>query len=77
MELKRDIEKDIASHIWTEVAFLGKFDLLDLLSRAEKSEVKKVKIHRRLVPNLILHHTILEFLRRHGVTVIREDVVKG
>jgi hypothetical protein len=77
MQIKKDFEKDVTAYIWTEAAFSGKFELLDLLSRVEKGEVKKVKIHRRLVPNLILHNTILRFMERHGVTLVRDDVVRG
>jgi hypothetical protein len=77
MNIAKDFEKDVALFVWSELASLGKFELIDLLARAEKGDVKKVRVKRQLVPNIILHNTVIKFLTKHGVEVIRDDIRRG
>jgi len=69
--------KDVEQRLWIELAIRGRFDLLEVLSQVEKGEVKKLRVKRKLVDDLILHNTVIKYLEKHGVTVVREDIVKG
>ncbi len=55
--------------LWNYLAEKGKFEIIDLLARAEKHEIHKVKIKRRLVPDQEMHDFIVSFLKKNDVEV--------
>lgn len=69
-------EKTDSTFIWTYLIGLGKFELIDLMAKAEKHEFKEIKIKRALVPDIVIHNSIIKHLEKNGITVIREDIKK-
>lgn len=47
-----------------------KFELIDLLAKAERHEIHTVKINRKLVDSVPYHNTIISFLKRNDVEII-------
>jgi len=66
--------KTDSTFIWTYLIELGKFELIDLMAKAEKHEFTEIKIKRALVPDIVIHNNIIKHLEKNGVTVIREDI---
>jgi beta-lactamase superfamily II metal-dependent hydrolase len=67
-------EKIEPNFIWTYLIDLGRHDLIELMAKSDKKEIKKIKVKRMLVPDLIIHNTIIKYLENNGVRVIREDI---
>jgi hypothetical protein len=69
-------EKTDPNYIWTYLIDLGKLDLIELMAKSDRKEMKTIKIKRLLVPDLIIHNTIIKYLENNGIKVIREDIKK-
>ena len=67
-------EKTDPTFIWTYLIGLGKYNIIELMAQAERHEIKLIKIKRPLIPDLVIHNTIIKHLEKNGVTVIREDI---
>ena len=67
-------EKTDPTFIWTYLIGLGKYNLIELMAQAEKHEIQLIKIKRPLVPDMVVHNTIIKHLEKYGITVIREDI---
>jgi hypothetical protein len=60
--------------IWPYLIELGKFDLIELMAKSDKKEIHEIVIKRLLVPDIIVHNTIIKYLEKNGVKVIRKDL---
>ena len=59
-------------HIYQHLLELGKFDLMDLIAKADKHEVHAIRIKRQLVPSLPYHNAIIQRLKKNGVEIIEQ-----
>jgi hypothetical protein len=69
-------EKTNPTFIWSYLVELGKYDLIELMSKSDKKEIKKVIIKKLLVPDLVIHCAIIKYLEKNGVEIIRRDIKK-
>ena len=69
-------KKTEPTFIWSYLIEQNKLDLIELMAKSDRREVKKIIIKRTLVPDLIVHNTIIKYLENNGVIVIREDIKK-
>lgn len=67
-------EKTQVSYIWTYLIDLGKLDIIELMAKSDKKELHKIIIKKHLVPNLVVHNTIIKYLENNGVEVVRQDI---
>ena len=67
-------EKSDPNYIWTYLIDLRRFDLIELMAKSDRKEINTIKIKRLLVPNIVVHNTIIKYLEKNGVKVIREDI---
>jgi hypothetical protein len=67
-----DNSKFIIQEVWDYLTAIGKFDLIDLLAKAEKKEIHTLKIKRPLVGNRFINIMILKFMKDNGVNLIME-----
>lgn len=67
-------KKTESTFIWSYLIEQNKLDLIDLMAKSDRREVKKIIIKRTLVPNLIIHNTIIKYLENNGVVIIRKDI---
>jgi hypothetical protein len=58
--------------LWNYLAGLGKFDIIDLLHKAENKKIHTIKIKRQLVPDMVMHNTIINFLETNNI-VVKQD----
>jgi len=56
--------------LWLDLVLFDRHDIIELLYRADRGEIKKVQINRQLTSNTITHLNILSYLKRRGVEVI-------
>ena len=62
--------------IWPYLIELGKYDLIELMAKSDKKEIHEIIIKNQLVPDLIVHNTIIKYLEKNGVKVIRKDLIR-
>jgi hypothetical protein len=62
------------NYIWVYLINLGRYDLIELMAKSDRKEINTIKIKRMLVPDIVIHNTVIKYLERNGVTVIREDI---
>jgi len=67
-------QKTDPTYIWSYLVDMGKLNLIALMADSDKHLFKKIIIRRLLVPDLIIHNTIIKYLENNGVEVIREDI---
>ena len=67
-------EKTQETYIWTYLIEIGKFDLIELMAKSDRKEIHEIIIKKLLVPNLVIHNTIIKYLEKNGVKVIRQDL---
>jgi hypothetical protein len=67
-------KKTESTFIWSYLIEQNKLDLIDLMAKSDRREVKKIIIKRTLVPDLIVHNTIIKYLENNGVVIIRKDI---
>lgn len=58
--------------LWNYLVGLGRFDLIDLLHKAENKKIHTIKIYRQLVPDRIIHNVIINFLKINDISIIEE-----
>jgi hypothetical protein len=67
-------EKTNPNFIWTYLIDLGRYDLIELMAKSDKKEIHTIKIKKLLVPDIVVHATMIKYLENNGVKVIREDI---
>jgi hypothetical protein len=67
-------EKTQETYIWTYLIEIGKFDLIELMAKSDRKEIHEIIIKKLLVPNLVIHNTIIKYLEKNGVKVVRQDL---
>jgi hypothetical protein len=60
--------------IWPYLIELEKFDLIELMAKSDRKEIHEIIIKRHLVPDLVIHNTIIKYLEKNGVKVVRKDL---
>jgi len=69
-------EKMDPTFIWTYLTENGRHNIIDLMVKSDKKQIKEVRIKRQLVPDLVVHNAIIKYLEKNRVKVIREDIKK-
>jgi len=67
-------KKTEPTFIWSYLIEIGRYDLIELMAKSDRKELKKIIIKRLLVPDLIVHNTIIKYLENNGIEVIRKDI---
>lgn len=66
---------DVELFLWQELALSGEHEVIELLNRVEKGEVKgKIKLpkSKQFSSSRIIHNTVIRFLELRGVKVYFE-----
>jgi DUF1009 family protein len=61
-------------YIWSYLVELGRHDLIDLMVKSDKKKIHEIIIKKRMVPDLVVHNTIIKYLEKNGIKVIRKDL---
>ena len=67
-------EKTESGYIWPYLISIGKLELIELMAKSDRKEIKEINIKRALVPDLVVHNTIIRYLENNGVKVNRQDI---
>ncbi len=66
-----DVIENSGNMLWFLLSNIGRFDLIDLLSKIERREIKKIKINKQLVKDIEIHSLIINYMKKYGVEVIK------
>jgi len=68
---KLDLKETQTRNLFGKLIDYQRFDLIELMAKADRKEIKVVKIKRQLVGSLAVHNAIVHYLKMNDVEVIQ------
>jgi hypothetical protein len=65
-----EIKETQCKYIFNYLIDIGKFDLIDLMAASDRHDIHIIRIKKKLVPNIIYHNTIINYLKKNGVEIV-------
>jgi hypothetical protein len=67
---KKELKETQCKFLFAYLIDIGKFNLIELMAKSDRHEIHTIRINSKLVPNVVYHNTIINYLKRNGVEII-------